>query len=125
VETDRRMIFNEDQQALLEAARKFSREQLAPKYQQREREARVDRDLVRKMGSLGLIGMDMPERYGGIDADAVTTGAIIEELSYGDFNVGALAVVQSLCGANIARNGSEQIRSSWLARRCVWRITPT
>jgi cyclohexanecarboxyl-CoA dehydrogenase len=110
------MIFNEDQQALKEAARKFSREQLAPKYQQREREARVDRDLVREMGSLGLIGMDMPERYGGMDADAVTTGAIIEELSYGDFNVGALAVVQSLCGAIVARNGSEQIRSSWLAR---------
>jgi alkylation response protein AidB-like acyl-CoA dehydrogenase len=71
------MIFNEDQRALKEAARKFSREQLAPKYQQREREARVDRDLVREMGSLGLIGMDMPERYGGMDADAVTTGAIM------------------------------------------------
>ena len=110
------MIFNEDQQALKEAARKFSRERLSPKYQQREREGRVDRDLVREMGSLGLIGMDMPERYGGMDADAVTTGAIIEELSYGDFNVGALAVVQSLCGAIVARNGSEQIRSSWLAR---------
>ena len=37
-ETDRRMIFTEDQQALKEAARKFSRERLSPKYQQRERE---------------------------------------------------------------------------------------
>jgi len=84
------MIFAEDQRALKDAARKFSREQLAPKYQQREREARIDRDLVREMGSLGLIGMDLPERCGGIGVDAVTTGAIIEELSYGDFNVGAV-----------------------------------
>jgi len=110
------MIFAEDQRALKDAARKFSREQLAPKYQQREREARIDRDLVREMGSLGLIGMDLPERCGGIGVDAVTTGAIIEELSYGDFNVGAVAVVQSLCGAILEKNGSEQIRSLWLPR---------
>jgi cyclohexanecarboxyl-CoA dehydrogenase len=97
------MIFTEDQQALKDAARKFSRERLAPKYQMREREARIDRDLVREMGSLDLLGMDLPERHGGMGVDAVTTGAIIEELSYGDINVGAVAVVQSLCGANGAR----------------------
>jgi alkylation response protein AidB-like acyl-CoA dehydrogenase len=98
------MIFTEDQNALQGAARRFSRERLLPMYQQREREGRVDRSLLREMGKLGLLGMDLPDRYGGMDVDAVTTGMIIEELAYGDFNIGALAVVQSLCGAVIERN---------------------
>src|SRR5260370_9154949 len=90
------MIFTEDQLASREAGRKFSRERLLPKYQQREREGRIDRALLREMGGLGLIGMDMPERYGGMGVDAVTAGALIEGLAYGDFNVRGPAAVPSL-----------------------------
>src|SRR2546429_6031125 len=100
------MILTEDQSALQGAARRFSRERLLPLYQQREREGRVDRPLLREMGKLGFLGMDLPERYGGMDVDAVTTGMIIEELAYGEFNIGALAGDQSLCGAVIDRNGN-------------------
>jgi cyclohexanecarboxyl-CoA dehydrogenase len=110
------MIFTEDQSALQAAARRFSRERLLPMYQQREREGRIDRSLLREMGKLGLLGMDLPDRYGGMDVDAVTTGMIIEELSYGDFNIGALAVVQSLCGAVIERNATASVKESWLPR---------
>jgi cyclohexanecarboxyl-CoA dehydrogenase len=110
------MIFTEDQLALRDVARKFSRERLAPKYQQREQDGRLDRGLLREMGSLGLIGMDLPEAYGGSGLNAVTTGAIVEELSYGDFNVGAIAVVQSLCGAIVETSGLEAVRSAWLPR---------
>jgi cyclohexanecarboxyl-CoA dehydrogenase len=110
------MILTEDQRALRDAARRFSRERLLPAYQQREREGRVDRSLLREMGKLGFLGMDLADRYGGMDVDAVTTGMIIEELSYGDFNVGALAVVQSLCGAVIQRNGTASVKETWLPR---------
>jgi len=110
------MIFAEDQRALRDAARRFSRERLLPMYQQREREGRVDRSLLREMGELGLLGMDLPGRYGGMDACAVTTGMIVEELSYGDFNVAALAVVQSLCGAVIERNAAASVKEIWLPR---------
>ncbi len=43
------------QQAIQNLARRFAREQLLPFYQQREREGRIDRDLIREMGSLGLL----------------------------------------------------------------------
>src|SRR5277367_6580669 len=105
------MIFTEDQTALKEAALRFSRERLLPFYQQREREGKIDRALTLQMGELGLIGMDLPTQYGGMGVDAVTTGAIIEELAYGDFNVAALAVVQSLCGAIVAKNAEEAVKS--------------
>jgi cyclohexanecarboxyl-CoA dehydrogenase len=110
------MIFTEDQSALQDAARRFARERLLPMYQQREREGRIDRSLLREMGKLGFLGMDLPERYGGMDADAVTTGMIVEELAYGDFNVGAIAVVLSLCGAVIERNATAAVKQSWLPR---------
>ena len=110
------MILTEDQRALRDAARRFSRERLLPAYQQREREGRIDRSLLREMGKLGFLGMDLPDRYGGMDVDAVTTGMIIEEFSYGDFNVGAIAVVQSLCGAVIERNGTASVKETWLPR---------
>ena len=110
------MILTEDQLALKEAARKFARERLSPKYQQREHEGRIDRALLREMGELGMLGMDLPERYGGIGVDAVTTGAIIEQLAYGDFNVAALSVVQSLCGAIVAKNASDAVKDAWLPR---------
>ncbi|MDR8398382.1 acyl-CoA dehydrogenase family protein [Paraburkholderia sp. USG1] len=99
-----------------DAARRFSRERLLPTYQQRERERRIDRSLLREMGQLGLIGLDLPSQYGGIDADAVTTGLVIEELAYGDFNVGALAVVSSLCAAVLVRNASAVVMDTWLPR---------
>src|SRR6195256_584995 len=110
------MIFTEDQSALQGAARRFSRERLLPLYQQREREGRIGRSLLREMGELGFLCMDLPDRYGGMDVDAVTTGMIIEELAYGDFNIGALAVVQSLCGAVIDRNATSSVKEAWLPR---------
>jgi len=46
----------------------------------------------------------------------VTTGLIVEELAYGDFNISAVTLVMSLCGAIIARNASPQVAAEWLPR---------
>jgi cyclohexanecarboxyl-CoA dehydrogenase len=110
------MILNEDQQALQEAARRFSRTRLLPSYQQREKEGRLDRALLREMGALGLLGVDVSPEHGGMGADSVTTGFIIEELAYGDFNIAAVTLVMSLCGAIIARNACAAVAERWLPR---------
>jgi cyclohexanecarboxyl-CoA dehydrogenase len=110
------MIFPEEQRAMQDATRRFSRERLLPFYQQREREGRVDRAFLQELGKLGLLGMDFAAIYGGTDANAVTTGLIVEELAYGDFNVGSLAVVQSLCGAVLERNADPRIKQIWLPK---------
>jgi cyclohexanecarboxyl-CoA dehydrogenase len=112
------MIANDEQLALRDAVRRFSREQLAPKYQYREREGVMDRDLLKTMGGLGFVGMDLPSQYGGMDASGVTVGMIVEDLAYCDFNVASLVLVQSLCGAVINKNGAAAIRDHWLPRIC-------
>lgn len=112
------MLLTEEQRALQDAARRFARERLLPTYQQREREARMDPALLRELGGLGFVGMDISAEFGGMGTSAVTTGLVIEELSYGDFNVGSYVVVQSLCGAIIERNASEAVKRGWLPRVC-------
>ena len=106
----------EDQQAFRTAAERFSREKLAPRYQAREQEAKIDRALVREMGSLGLIGTDLPERHGGLGLPSETTGIIIEALAYGDVNVAYVQLLGSLCGQIIARHATEDLAATWLPR---------
>ena len=61
-----RRLLSDDQLAIQEAARAFSREKLLPRYQAREKTGTViDRALMRQMGGLGFIGADLGERYGG------------------------------------------------------------
>lgn len=76
----------------------------------------MDLALLREMGALGLLGPDIATEHGGLGADGVTTGMIVEELAYGDFNIAAVALVMSLCGAIIARNAAPGVAAQWLPR---------
>ena len=110
------MIPNEDQRALQETARRFSRERLLPHYIAREKTGTMDRALIREMGQLGLIGVDMPERFGGLGSSSATAGIIAEELAYGDFNISAVIVGASLLGAILLKNAPADVADRWLPR---------
>jgi cyclohexanecarboxyl-CoA dehydrogenase len=107
---------SEEQRAFRTAAERFAREKLAPHYQAREQEAVIDRKLVREMGALGLIGVDLPERHGGLGLPSETAGLIIEALAYGDFNVAYVQLLGSLCGQIIARHAADDLAAEWLPR---------
>jgi cyclohexanecarboxyl-CoA dehydrogenase len=108
------MILSDDQRSLQDAARRYARERLLPGYRQRELAGKLDRALLREMGSLGLIGVDLPPALGGLGVDGVTAGLIVEELAYGDFNVGSVAVVATLLSAILARNASPELAQRWV-----------
>ncbi len=103
------MLFNEDQLAIRDLARRFAREKLAPQYQQLDRTGVLDRAVVREMGELGLMGVDLPESFGGLGAPGVTAGIIAEELAYGDFNISAVPVGVSLFGAIIMSSATAKL----------------
>ena len=110
------MVLTDDQRALQESARRFSRERLLPHYLAREKEDKLDRNLVREMGALGFLGMDFPVAHGGMAVDGVTTGLVAEELAYGDFNVSAVPVGISLLGAIILRHAHAALVEHWIPR---------
>jgi cyclohexanecarboxyl-CoA dehydrogenase len=110
------MIPDDDQRAMQEVARRFARECLLPHYIEREEIGILDRGLVREMGRLGLLGVDLPQEHGALGAGSVTTGIIAEELAYGDFNVSAVQVGTSLLGAILLKNAPAAIAAEWLPR---------
>ena len=110
------MMFDDDQIALRDVARRFAREKLRPDYQKRESQPGIDRALFKEMGSLGLIGVDLPEEYGGLGLSGVTAGIITEEIAYGDFNVSYMQLLSSLMGAIIHANASPELARTWNSR---------
>ena len=78
------MILTEAQQMIQAAARSFAREQLAPHAAQWDRSGEFPRAALRRMGELGLLGMTVPERWGGVGADAVSLAVALEEIAAGD-----------------------------------------
>lgn len=106
----------EDQRVLVESAGKFAREVLAPGYQLRDKIGRLELDIVRQMGDLGLLGVEMPEAYGGLGMDCVTSGLLLEQLSASDFNMAYVSLLVSLCGQIVNRFASEPLKQEWLPK---------
>ena len=116
--------FTEEQQAIEAVASRFARERLLPGYQARESAACVDLELRREIGALGLIGAELPEEYGGLNSDAVTTGLIIDALAVGDFNVAYLVLLAALNGQIVADHMAPEVAAEWLPRICSGEILP-
>lgn len=84
---------NEVLEALRDQVRRFVHEEVVPNGDAWEAAGKVPRQVFRKMGDLGFLGIRYPEAYGGSNLDAVATAMFAEELSrstYGGFNVGVL-----------------------------------
>lgn len=99
-------------------AREIARQQLAPGYQARERAGRIDPQLRREIGRLGLIGPELPTQLGGRGLDRVTAGVVTEEIARGDINVAYLQVVGSLVGQILAGNARPEVASAWVPKIC-------
>jgi cyclohexanecarboxyl-CoA dehydrogenase len=107
---------NDDQLAFQETARRFAREKLAPGYQRREVEGRIDRALVHEMGALGLIAPELPEEMGGLGAPSLTSGLIAEAIGYADVNAAYIQILGSLNGKIIAGHAPPELAQQWLPR---------
>jgi cyclohexanecarboxyl-CoA dehydrogenase len=105
-----------DQASFRETAARFAAQFLAPQYKATEKSGEISRETRRKMGELGLIGVEFPEAYGGLGVDHVTSGIVLEALSEGDFNVGYIPLLGSLCGAIVAQHASPEIAARVLPR---------
>ncbi len=106
---------NAEQQALVETAARFARERLAPHYKAREQAERVEREIILEMGQMGLLGAELPEAAGGLGLDCVTSGLLLEQIAYGDFNVSYVNLLVSLCGQIVSTHAKSEQARGWLA----------
>jgi len=78
------MVLNEQQVMIREMARTFAREQLAPNAAHWDREATFPQRALKELGRLGLLGINVPEQWGGAGADFVSMAVALEEIARGD-----------------------------------------
>ena len=74
----------EENQMLEQSVREWSTAEVAPQIRQLDREHRFDESILKKMAGLGLLGLCVPKKYGGVGMDYVSLGLASEELEYVD-----------------------------------------
>jgi short-chain 2-methylacyl-CoA dehydrogenase len=95
--------------------REFAQERVAPVAEELDRESKFPYDLVAAMAELGLMGMTIPEEYGGAGADTLAYAIAVEELTRVDSSVAiTMAAHHSLGTLPIYYFGSEEQKRRWL-----------
>ncbi len=111
------MILSELQQQIRDLARDFARERLAPGAAKRDRDSLFPREELREMGELGLLGMLVPEAYGGSDTGVIAYAVALEEIAAGDGPCSTIMSVHSSVGCvPILKFGNEEQRQRFLPK---------
>ena len=108
-------FLSEEQRMIRDMARDFAREQLAPHAGRWDKEGWIPDAIVAQMGELGLLGMVVPEEWGGTFSDYTSYAIAIEEVSAGCAATGGLMSVHNSVGCGpILAWGSEAQKKAWL-----------
>jgi glutaryl-CoA dehydrogenase len=106
-----------DERMLRDAARTYAQEQLQPRVVEAYAQEKTDPEIFREMGEMGLLGVTIPEEYGGIGAGYVAYGLIAREVERVDSGYRSMMSVQSsLVMFPIHAYGSEEQRQKFLPK---------
>jgi len=106
---------NEEQQMMQRMVRDFAEKEIRPISQEIDKSETFPWDTIRKMGDLGLMGLTVPEEYGGCGADALTYAIAVEEVSRVSGSVGITLAAHTSLGLDlIYRFGSEEQKREYL-----------
>ena len=110
---------SEEHQMLREMIRDFTQEFVEPQAHEYDKNEQFNIELFRELGELGLLGITVPEEYGGSGLDAVAATIAHEELSYSDAGFGLAYLAHSMLFVNnLAQNGSEDQKARILPKVC-------
>lgn len=110
---------SEEHQMLREMIRDFVQEFVEPQAHEYDKKEQFNIDLFRELGDLGLLGITVPEQYGGAGLDAVAATIAHEELSYSDAGFALAYLAHSMLFVNnLAYNGSEEQKTRILPKVC-------
>ncbi len=110
--------FNEDHNLFRQGLKDFLAKEVIPNIDKWEEERHTPREVWKKMGDMGYLGLNYPEKYGGMDADFFYSVVFMEEVSKcfsGGFAVAPL-VMQYMSTPYIFKYGSEFLKEKYLAK---------
>ncbi|HEX3693486.1 MAG TPA: acyl-CoA dehydrogenase family protein [Solirubrobacteraceae bacterium] len=112
---------DDEQRSLRDSIVTFAREQLGGGLDERDRDGDFSREDWRRCAQLGLVGMPVPTRYGGLEASATTIAAALEGLGYGCADNGLIFSINAqtwACELPIVHFGNEEQKQRWLPGLC-------
>ena len=106
---------SEQEQMFQEMVRDFATAEIAPKVREMDEAQQIDAGIIQQLFDLGLMGIEIPEIYGGTGADFFTSVLVVEELSRVDPSIGVLVDVQNTLVVNaFNRWGSEELKAKYM-----------
>ncbi|MGN9837170.1 acyl-CoA dehydrogenase family protein [Nonomuraea sp. H19] len=115
----RRELFTADHDAFRELVRTFVAKEIEPNYRAWEERGAAGRDVWRKAGELGLLGMDVPAEYGGGgDSDYLHHVIVSEELGRAGVHAPALSLHNEIAGLYLRTLTTPEQRARWLPGFC-------
>ncbi|MDX1584298.1 MAG: acyl-CoA dehydrogenase family protein, partial [Thermoanaerobaculia bacterium] len=110
-------LLSEEEQMFQEAVREFAVEQIRPLVHEMDEKAEMNEDLIKSFFELGIMGIEIPEQYGGAGSSFFNAVLVVEELSHVDASCGVLVDVQNTLVNNaIIRWGSDDQKSKYLTK---------
>jgi alkylation response protein AidB-like acyl-CoA dehydrogenase len=108
-------LLTEQQLEVKQAIRDFAEAEIRPTVAARDISSEFAHDICRKLGELGFMGMNTPEKYGGAGMDAVAYAVVVEELSRVDPSVGVvISVNNSLVCYPLEKFANPAQQEKWL-----------
>ena len=109
--------FSDDEQLFREAVAAFAADEVKPRVQAMERASKIDPDLFPKYFELGLMGIEVPEQFGGAGGSLTMVAIAVEEISKIDASAAIVCDVQNtLVNYPITRYGTDAQRTKYLER---------
>ena len=109
---------NEDQRLIVDMVNDFSAKELATTAAHRDETGEFPIDLIRQMADLGLMGMNVPEQYGGSETGAVAYVLSLMGVAKGDGSVSVTMSVTNMVAEIITRLGTEEQKQHFVPNLC-------
>ena len=112
-----KVCVSKEQETMRNLIRDFAKEGVAPEVERMENTKRFPRELIEKMGDLGLMGIPIPKKYGGQGYDYTTYMIAIHELSKVSAALGVILSVHTSVGTNpILHFGNDEQKNRYIPR---------
>ncbi|WP_457566553.1 acyl-CoA dehydrogenase family protein, partial [Caldithrix abyssi] len=116
-------MLSEDEQMLFDSVKSFAEERIKPLSREMDEKAQMDSAIIKEFFEMGLMGIEVPEKFGGAESSFFMAILAVEALSAVDPSAAIVIDVQNTLVNNaILRWGSDQVKEKYLPRLCSSKI---